>query len=84
MLIEFLINRARSFIYTTGLPPPIAAAATAAIEIMRAEPVRIQRLWDNAAYMRRNLEAAGFNFLRTESPILPLLIGGGGRCIGDD
>jgi len=75
VLIEFLINRARSFIYTTGLPPPIAAAATAAIEIMRAEPMRIQRLWDNAAYMRRNLEAAGFNFLRTESPILPLLIG---------
>ena len=75
VLIEFLINRARSFIYTTGLPPPIAAAATAAIEIMRAEPMRIQRLWDNAAYMRRNLEPAGFNFLRTESPILPLLIG---------
>ncbi|MGA2408815.1 MAG: 8-amino-7-oxononanoate synthase [Candidatus Binataceae bacterium] len=75
VLIEFLINRARSFIYTTGLPPPIAAAATAAIEIMQAEPMRIQRLWDNAAHMRRQLEAAGFNFLRTESPILPLLIG---------
>ena len=37
--------------------------------------MRIQRLWDNAAYVRRQLEAAGFNFLRTESPILPLLIG---------
>jgi 8-amino-7-oxononanoate synthase len=75
VLIEFLINRARSFIYTTGLPPPIAAAANAAIELMQAEPMRIQRLWDNAAHMRRQLEAAGFNFLRTESPILPLLIG---------
>ena len=75
VLIEFLINRARSFIYTTGLPPPIAAAAAAAIAIMRAEPTRIRRLWDNAAHLRRQLEGAGFNFLRTESPILPLLIG---------
>lgn len=75
VLIDFLINRARSFIYTTGLPPPIAAAADAAVEIMRAEPDRIRRLWDNAAHLRGQLEAAGFSFLRTESPILPLLIG---------
>ena len=75
VLIDYLINRARSFIYTTGLPPAIAAAADAAIEIMRAEPDRIRRLWDNAAHMRGQLEAAGFSFLRTESPILPLLIG---------
>lgn len=75
VLIEFLINRARSFIYTTGLPPPIAAAAATAIEIIRAEPTRIQRLWDNAAHLRRQLEGAGFSFMRTESPILPLLIG---------
>lgn len=74
-LIDFLINRARSFIYTTGLPPAIAAGADAAIEIMRAEPARMRRLWDNAAQMRGQLEAAGFSFLRTESPILPLLIG---------
>jgi glycine C-acetyltransferase/8-amino-7-oxononanoate synthase len=75
VLIDYLINRARSFIYTTGLPPAIAAAADAAIEIMRAEPERIRRLWDNAAQVREQLEAAGFSFLRTESPILPLLVG---------
>jgi 8-amino-7-oxononanoate synthase len=75
VLIDFLINRARSFIYTTGLPPAIAAAADAAVEIMRAEPARIRRLWENAAHLRGHLEAAGFSFLHTESPILPLLIG---------
>lgn len=75
VLIEFLINRARSFIYTTGLPPPIAAAADAAVEIMRAEPERIRRLWDNAAHLRGRLEAAGFSFGATQSPILPLIIG---------
>jgi 8-amino-7-oxononanoate synthase len=75
VLIDFLINRARSFIYTTGLPPAIAAAAGAAVQIMQAEPARIRRLWENAAHMRGQLEAAGFSFLRTQSPILPLLIG---------
>ena len=75
VLIEFLINRARSFIYTTALPAPIAAAADAAIEIMRAEPERIRRLWDSAAHLRSRLEAAGFRFGHTESPILPLIIG---------
>jgi 8-amino-7-oxononanoate synthase len=75
VLIEFLINRARSVIYTTGLPPSVAAAADAAVEIMRAEPERIRRLWENAAYMRSRLEPAGFSFGLTESPILPLIIG---------
>ncbi len=74
-LIDFLINRSRSFIYTTGLPPAVAAAADAAIEVMRAEPERIQRLRENALYLRERLAAAGFRFGRTESPILPLIIG---------
>jgi 8-amino-7-oxononanoate synthase len=75
VLIEYLINRARSFIYTTGLPPPIAAAADAAIDIMREEPQRIRRLWDNAAHLRSRLETAGFVFGLTQSPILPMLVG---------
>jgi len=74
-LIDFLINRARSFIYTTGLPPAIAAAAEVAIEIIEHEPQRIRRLWNNAAHLRARLEAAGFSFGLTESPILPLVVG---------
>jgi len=74
-LVDFLINRARSFIYTTGLPPSIAAAADAAIEVMRVEPQRIRRLWENAAYLRERLAGAGFKFGSTKSPILPLIIG---------
>ncbi|HUY17706.1 MAG TPA: 8-amino-7-oxononanoate synthase [Candidatus Binataceae bacterium] len=75
VLIDFLINRSRSFIYTTGLPPAIAAAADAALEVTRAEPERIKRLWDNASYLRDRLTAAGFGFGPTRSPILPLIIG---------
>ena len=75
VLTDFLINRARSFIYTTGLPPSIAAAADASLAVMQAEPQRIERLWDNAAYLKERLEAAGFQFGLTASPILPLIIG---------
>ncbi|MBF6570042.1 MAG: 8-amino-7-oxononanoate synthase [Candidatus Binataceae bacterium] len=75
VLIDFLINRARSFIYTTALPPAIAAAAQAAIDIIVSEPERIRRLWDNSAYLRGRLEAAGFTLGRSQSPMLPLMIG---------
>ena len=75
MLIDFLINRARCFIYTTGLPPAMAAAASAALEVMKREPERISRLHDNAAYMRAALVAAGFKLAPTTSPILPVMMG---------
>jgi 8-amino-7-oxononanoate synthase len=74
-LINFLINRARSFIYTTGLPPAMAAAASAALEVMKREPERISRLHDNAAYLRAALVAAGFKLAPTTSPMLPVMMG---------
>ena len=58
-LIEWLINRARSFIYTTGVPPAVAASALAALDIIAQEPERRQRLWDNAAMLRQGLESSG-------------------------
>ncbi|MEM8810261.1 MAG: 8-amino-7-oxononanoate synthase [Cyanobacteria bacterium P01_G01_bin.38] len=56
-LIDFLRNRAPSWIYTTGLSPGDAAAAKAAIEIVQAEPERRQRLQTNAEYLRQRLDA---------------------------
>jgi 8-amino-7-oxononanoate synthase len=74
-LIDFLINRARFFIYTTGLPPAMAAAADSALEVMTREPDRISKLHDNAAYMRAALVSAGFKLAPTTSPILPVMMG---------
>ncbi len=80
-LIDFLVNRARSFIYTTGLPPALAAAANAALEVMASEPERIARLWSNAAYLRSELAAAGFDLGRSASPILPVMVGEAGCAL---
>jgi 8-amino-7-oxononanoate synthase len=74
-LIELLINRARSFVFTTGLPPASAAAAMAAIDLIEAEPQRIKRLWDNGWYLRQELTRAGFKLGATATPILPVIVG---------
>ena len=74
-LIDLLINRARSFIFTTGLPPASAAAASAAIELIQAQPERIGRWWDNGCYLRDGLAAAGFSLGASATPILPVIVG---------
>jgi len=74
-LIEFLKNKARSFIYTTGQPPSVAAASSQAIDIIKTEPYRRKRLWDNVRFMLSKINDMGFNTLKTETPIIPIIVG---------
>ncbi len=74
-LKEFLINRARSFIFTTALPPAVAAASGEALSILDDEPERIARLQENAAFMREGLTRLGFNTLGSATQIIPVFIG---------
>ncbi|MFP3866648.1 MAG: 8-amino-7-oxononanoate synthase [Desulfobacteraceae bacterium] len=74
-LIDYLYNRARSFIYSTALPPPVLGAIQAALHIVAQEPERRQRLLRQAAQFREKLQAAGFNTLNSETQIVPLLVG---------
>ena len=74
-LIRYLVNRARSFIYTTALPPAAAAAALAAIEVVRSDPARRARLWANQQRFLAGLRSLGFRLPDTQSPIIPVLIG---------
>ncbi|PSO50381.1 MAG: 8-amino-7-oxononanoate synthase [Cyanobacteria bacterium SW_9_44_58] len=69
-LIDFLRNRAPSWIYTTGLSPGDTAAALEAINIIRQEPQRRQQLWDNIGFLKQAL--ADYSLLPSESPILCL------------
>ena len=74
-LIEFLVNKARSFIYTTALPPAVAAASQKAIEIIRDEPMLRQKLWVNTDYFQKAIVAMGFNTLLSQTPIIPIVVG---------
>jgi 8-amino-7-oxononanoate synthase len=67
-LIDFLRNRASSWIYTTALSPADTAAALAAIEVVRNEPERRSRLWNNVRTLMQQLSEV--NLLTSNSPII--------------
>ena len=73
--IDFLRNRARSFIYTTAPPAGVIAAAEKALDIIIASPQLREKLWDNVNYFIRQLRAAGIRPLCGESQIVPILLG---------
>ena len=74
-LIEVLVNRARGFIFTTGLPPAIVAAADAALDVMRSEPQLRQRLFSHAKHLKTVLIDLGYTLLPSETQILPVVLG---------
>lgn len=74
-LKEFLINRARSFIFTTALPPATVATALEALRIITEEPERRKRLWENVSFFREALQSLGFNTLESATQIIPLWVG---------
>jgi 8-amino-7-oxononanoate synthase len=73
--IQYLLNVARSFIFTTALPPAVMAAASTAITVVEREPERRAQLWANRQYLYRGILNLGFHLTPTVSPILPVLIG---------
>lgn len=75
VIIETLINRSRSFIFSTSLPPALPAAACAALTIVQSDEGRLLReaLWRNRALFAAALEAAGFDLLGSTTQILPIL-----------
>ncbi|MBD1933141.1 MULTISPECIES: 8-amino-7-oxononanoate synthase [Cyanophyceae] len=71
-LIDFLRNRAPSWIYTTGLSPADTAAALAAVKIVQQEPLRRARLWRNVGILKNLLQLPNLKLLPSESSILCL------------
>ncbi|TML78107.1 MAG: 8-amino-7-oxononanoate synthase [Actinobacteria bacterium] len=74
-LAEYLVNRARTLIFSTALPPPAAAAAMASLEILQAQPERVDKLRRNARALRDALAAEGVEYGDTETQIVPLIVG---------
>ena len=81
-LIDFLYHRARPFLFSTSHPPSVAASCIAAFDVLEQEPERIQKLWDNTAFFKRELGNLGFNIggvntPKSETPITPIIVGDG-------
>jgi 8-amino-7-oxononanoate synthase len=72
--IEFVKHRARSLMFSASMPPSAVASVIAALDIIEAEPERIDRLWANTNHAKKLLLAAGFDIGHTDSPIIPIYI----------
>jgi glycine C-acetyltransferase/8-amino-7-oxononanoate synthase len=75
ILIRYLMNTSRSFMFTTAPPPSSAAAAIAALRVMQREPERRARLWANRERLFSGLTQLGFTLSPSASPIMPILVG---------
>ncbi len=77
-IIDWIINRARSFIFSTSLPPAVLAASLAAFDIIDSpEGAELRRrLGVNTDYFRESLRSSGFNTLGSTTQIVPISVGG--------
>jgi glycine C-acetyltransferase len=81
-LIDFLYHRARPFLFSTSHPPSVAATCIAAFGVLENEPERIEKLWENTRFFKRELGTLGFNIggantPASETPITPVIVGEG-------
>jgi glycine C-acetyltransferase len=73
---DYLVNSARPFIFSTALPPAVVAAASAALELLRERPRRVERLASNTRALRTGLAEAGLDVRPSRTQIVPVLVGG--------
>lgn len=73
VLIDYLINRSRSFIFSTALPAGLCASAIKGINIIKKDSSLRRRLWDNADFLIKGLQSLGFDTLASQTPIIPVL-----------
>jgi 8-amino-7-oxononanoate synthase len=74
-MARYLVNAARTFLFSTALPPPAAAGALAALELVQERPQLARRLATNAAALRAGLEQEGFDLGDARAHIIPVVVG---------
>ncbi len=74
-MARYLLNAARTFIFSTALPPPAVAGALAALELLERKPRLVQRLTANSQALRSELENEGFDLRGSRTQIVPLVVG---------
>lgn len=74
-LIKFSMNTARTWLLSGALPPGVAAATVAAIDVMAENPERVERVWQNRDYFLERMKELGFDTGQSETPIVPIMCG---------
>lgn len=74
-LINFALNRSRTWLLSGSHPPAVAAACIAAIDVLETEPQHVQNLWKNTEYFKKGIQRMGFDTGASETPIIPVIVG---------
>ena len=80
-LISYLRNKARTFMYTTALPPAACAASIAGIKLIQGDHSLRESLWRNVHYVKERLKSLNLNVTSLESPIIPIIIGNAKKAV---
>ena len=81
ILIDYLVNFARPFIFATALPPALCEAAREALCVIDEEPTAREKLWRNISAVHQGLTRSGFSIAKPESAILPVMVGDEGKAM---
>lgn len=81
LLIKYLINKARPFIYTTALPPSVLATALAALDLVEENHSLRDQLWNIRNHLSQKLTQLGFDLCGSETPIIPIRIGSSEKAL---
>jgi glycine C-acetyltransferase len=79
-LVNFAYNKSRTWLLSGSHPPGVAAACTAAVDILEKEPQHVQNLWSNTTYFKKAMKDLGFNIGNSTTPITPVIVGESGAA----
>ncbi len=74
-LVNFALNKSRTWLLSGSHPPAVAGAQLAAINVLETEPEHVNRLWENTKYFKKELNSMGFDTGESETPITPVIVG---------
>jgi glycine C-acetyltransferase len=75
VIVEWLRQRGRPFLFSSAVTPPDAAACIAALDILESSTELVDRLWDNAKYFKAEMKNLGFDTGLSTTPITPVMLG---------
>jgi len=75
LIIDYLRQKARPFLFSSAVTPADTAACLAAIELVEESPELVDKLWENAEYFKTGMKDLGFDTGKTETPIVPVMLG---------
>jgi len=77
-LVSFAYNKSRTWLLSGSHPPPVAAACTAAIDVLENEPQHVRTLWEHTTYFKKTMKDLGFDIGNSQTPITPVMVGESG------